>query len=98
MKFQLPYVTVEVDDRLRQRLAQVGDELRINITAYMRSAADDLGTAGEAVRGLFDHATARVNAALASANKRIAPAHGEQGDTPSAGVTRGQPDGRVHPI
>jgi hypothetical protein len=73
MKFQLPYVTVEVDDRLRRRVAHAGDQLRINVTAYMRSAADDLGTAGDNVRAIFDHATARVNAAMAAANKRIAP-------------------------
>ncbi len=73
MKFQLPYVTVEVDDRVRQRLAHIGDQWRINVTAYMRSAADDLGTAGDNVRSMFDHATARVNAAMAAANKKIAP-------------------------
>ncbi|HUO37871.1 MAG TPA: hypothetical protein VMU34_08530 [Mycobacterium sp.] len=39
----------------------------------MGSGADDLGTAGESVRAMFDHATARVNAALAAANRRIAP-------------------------
>ncbi|MBV8346162.1 MAG: hypothetical protein JOZ49_01105, partial [Mycolicibacterium sp.] len=50
MKFELPYVTVEVDDRVRQRLARIGDQWRINLTAYMRSAADDLGLAGENVR------------------------------------------------
>lgn len=73
MKFQLPYVTVEVDERLRQRLAHVGDQLRINVTAYMRSATDDLGAAGDNVRAMFDRATARVNAAMAAANKKIAP-------------------------
>jgi hypothetical protein len=73
MKFQLPYVTVEVDDRLRQRLAHLGDQWRINVTAYMRSAADDLGMAGDNVRAMFDHATTRVNSAMAAANKRIAP-------------------------
>jgi len=73
MKFQLPYVTVEVDDRVRQRLAHIGDQWRINLTAYMRSAADDLGMAGDNARAMFDHATARVNAAMAAANKKIAP-------------------------
>jgi hypothetical protein len=73
MRFQLPYVTVEVDDRLRQRVAHIGDQWRINVTAYMRSAADDLGTAGENVRAIFDQAAARVNAAMAAANKKIAP-------------------------
>lgn len=77
MKFQLPYVTVEVDDRLRQRLAHVGDQFRINVTAYMRSAADDLGSASETVRAMVDHATARVNAAMAAANKKIGPAEAE---------------------
>lgn len=73
MKFELPYVTVEVDDRLRQRLAHIGDQWRINLTAYMRSAADDLGLAGENVRAMVDHTTARINAAMAAANKKIAP-------------------------
>ena len=73
MKFQLPYMTVEVDDRLRHRLAHIGDQWRVNVTAYMRSAADDLGVAGENVRSMVDHATARINAAMAAANKKIAP-------------------------
>ena len=73
MKFQLPYVTVEVDDRLRDRLAHIGDQWRISVTAYMRSAADDLGIAGENVRAMVDHATARLNAVMAAANKKIAP-------------------------
>lgn len=73
MRFELPYVTVEVDDRLRHRLAHLGDQWRINVTAYLRSAGDDMGTASEHVRAMFDHATARVNAAMAAANKRIAP-------------------------
>src|SRR6185437_4555556 len=43
MKLQvLPYVTVEVDDRLRRRLRRAGERLRINVRAYLLSAADDV--------------------------------------------------------
>ena len=37
MKVQvLPYVTVEVDDRVRRRLRVAGERLRINLRAYLR--------------------------------------------------------------
>ena len=51
MKLQvLPYVTVEVDDRLRRRLRRAGERLRINVRAYLLSAADDVDAAGDKVR------------------------------------------------
>jgi hypothetical protein len=72
MRIELPYVTVELDDRLRQRLAHAGEQLRINVTAYMRSAADDVDAAGERLRVMFDAAARRVNATMASATSKIA--------------------------
>ena len=35
----LPYVTVEIDDRLRRRLRRTGERLRVNVRAYLLSAA-----------------------------------------------------------
>ncbi len=41
----LPYVTVEVDDRVRLRARRAGERLRVNLRAYLRSAADEVETA-----------------------------------------------------
>jgi hypothetical protein len=46
----LPYVTVEIDDRLRRRLRRAGERLRVNVRAYLLSAADDVVAAGDKVR------------------------------------------------
>jgi hypothetical protein len=67
----LPYVTVEVDERLRHRLKFVGEQLRINVTAYLRSAADDVDTVGGKVRGLCDVAVNRVNSVAAAVDDKI---------------------------
>ena len=69
----LPYITVEVDDGLRRRLRSSGERFRINIRAYLRSAADDVGTASDRVRLMCDNAVERVDSAVASVNNRIAP-------------------------
>jgi hypothetical protein len=69
----LPYVTVEVDDRLRRRLRAKGERLRLNVRAYLRSAADDVDAASDKVRGLCDRAVDRVDAAVAGVNDKIAP-------------------------
>ncbi|KWX21705.1 MULTISPECIES: hypothetical protein [Mycolicibacterium] len=75
MRFRLlPYVTVEVDERLRQRMRIAGERLRINVRAYLRSAADDVETASGRVRVLCDTAVNRVDLAVASVNDKIAPA------------------------
>jgi hypothetical protein len=74
MKLQvLPYVSVEVDDRLRRRLRVVGERLRVNVRAYLRSAADDVDAAGDRVSGLCDRAVHRVDSVVARVNDRIAP-------------------------
>jgi hypothetical protein len=75
MKVQvLPYVTVEVDDRIRRRLRVAGERLRINLHGYLRSAADDVDAAGDRVREMCDHAVNRVDSAVAGLNDKIAPA------------------------
>lgn len=75
MKLQVtPYVTVEVDDRLRRRLRNAGERLRLNLRAYLLSAADDVDAASDKVRGLCDRAVRRVDSAVATVNDRIAPA------------------------
>jgi hypothetical protein len=75
MRFRLlPYVTVEVDDRLRRRVRVAGERLRVNVRAYLLSAADDVDTAGDRVRGMCDRAVHRVDTVVASVNDRIAPA------------------------
>ncbi|MBE1550607.1 hypothetical protein GGC64_004647 [Mycobacterium sp. OAS707] len=62
MKLQvLPYVTVEIDDRLRRRVRRAGERLRVNVRAYLLSAADDVDAAGDRVRDLCDRAVHRVD-------------------------------------
>ena len=70
----MPYVTVEVDDRLRRRVRSAGERLRLNVRAYLRSAADDVDAASERVRGMCDRAVNRVDTAVATVNDKIAPA------------------------
>ena len=75
MRFRLlPYVTVEVDDRVRLRARRAGERLRVNLRAYLRSAADEVETASGRVRDLCDTAVNRVDHAVASVNDKIAPA------------------------
>jgi hypothetical protein len=76
----LPYVTLEVDDRLRQRLRRVGERLRVNVRAYLLSAADDVDTAGDRVRELCDAAVHRVDSAVATVNDRIGPSKPRPGE------------------
>jgi hypothetical protein len=74
MKLQLqvlPYVTVEIDDRLRRRLRRSGERLRINVRAYLLSAADDVDAAGDKVRDLCDRAVNRVDSVVATINNRL---------------------------
>jgi hypothetical protein len=69
----LPYVTVEIDDRLRRRLRSRGERLRLNVRAYLLSAVDDVDTASDKVRGLCDRAVNRVDSVVATVNDKIAP-------------------------
>jgi hypothetical protein len=69
----LPYVAVEVDDRLRRRLRRAGERLRVNVRAYLLSAADDVDAAGDKVRDLCDRAVNRVDSVVATVNGKIAP-------------------------
>jgi len=67
----LPYVTVEIDDRLRRRLRRAGERLRVNVRAYLLSAADDVDAAGERVRDLCDRAVSRVDSVAEKVNDRL---------------------------
>ncbi|WP_326548545.1 hypothetical protein QGN32_10755 [Mycolicibacterium sp. ND9-15] len=73
----MPYVTLSVDDRLRRRVRSAGERLRVNVRAYLLSAADDvdsaMDTAGDKVRRVCDRAVDRVDTAVATVNDRIAP-------------------------
>jgi hypothetical protein len=72
MKLQvLPYVTVEVDDRLRRRLRRAGERLRVNVRAYLLSAADDVDAAGDRVRNLCDRAVDRVDSVVERVTDRL---------------------------
>jgi hypothetical protein len=73
MRIRFRYVTVEVDERLRQRLAFAVDALRINVTAYLRIASDDVGAASGRLRGMCDRAAERVDVTLTTVNDRIDP-------------------------
>jgi hypothetical protein len=70
----LPYVTVEIDDRLRRRARRAGERLRLNVRAYLLTAADDVDVASDRVRGMCDRAVQRVDSVVATVNDRIAPA------------------------
>jgi len=74
MMIRFRYVTVEVDDRLRQRLACAVDRVRMNVTAYLRIASDDVGAASRRLRGMCDRAAERVDVTLTTVNDRIDPA------------------------
>nr|WP_090340501.1 hypothetical protein [Mycolicibacterium malmesburyense]CRL69843.1 hypothetical protein CPGR_01368 [Mycolicibacterium malmesburyense] len=69
----MPYLTVEIDDRLRRRVRSAGERLRVNVRAYLLSAADEVDTASDKVRGLCDRAVDRVDTVVATVNDRIAP-------------------------
>jgi len=64
-------VTVEIDDRLRRRLRRGGERLRVNVRAYLLSAADDVDAAGDKVRDLCDRAVDRVDSVVATVNDRL---------------------------
>jgi hypothetical protein len=70
----LPYITVEVDDRLRRRFRRATDRFRINVRSYLLSAADDVDTAGDKVRHLCDAAVDRVDTVVARVSDRVDPA------------------------
>jgi hypothetical protein len=70
----LPYITVDVDDRLRRRVRFATDRLRVNVRSYLLSAADDVDTAGNRVRDLCDAAVNRVDTVVAKVSDRIDPA------------------------
>ena len=67
----LPYVTVEIDDRFRRRLRRGGERLRVNVRAYLLSAADDVDAAGDKVRDLCDRAVSRVDSVVERVNERL---------------------------
>ena len=67
----LPYVTVEIDDRLRRRVRRAGDRLRVNLRAYLLSAADDVDAAGDRMRDLCDRAVNRVDSVVERVNDRL---------------------------
>ena len=72
MKLQvLPYVTVEIDDRLRRRLRRAGDRLRVDVRAYLLSAADEVDVAGDKARNLCDRAINRVDSVVERVNDRL---------------------------
>jgi hypothetical protein len=73
----LPYVTVEIDDRLRRRARRAGERVRVNLRAYLMSAADDVDAASDKVRGLCDRAVNRVDSVVATVNDKIDPTTGE---------------------
>lgn len=75
MKYRvLPYITVEVDERLRRRVRRAGERLRVNVRAYLLSAVDDVDAASDRVRGLCDRAVNRVDTVVATVNDKIDPA------------------------
>jgi hypothetical protein len=76
----LPYVSVEVDDRLRRRLRTAGERLRVNVRSYLLSAADDVDTAGDKVREVCDAAVHRVDDAVGRVTDRLGPTGADRAD------------------
>ncbi|MCX2931543.1 hypothetical protein ORI20_14780 [Mycobacterium sp. CVI_P3] len=72
IKLELPYLTVTLDDRFRNRIARTGERLRVTLTAYLRNAADDLDGLGRKATSACQTAAVRVDTAMAAANDRIA--------------------------
>ena len=70
----LPYVTINVDEKLRRRVRRTTDRLRLNLRSYLLSAADDVDTAGEKVRDMCGAAVQRVDTVVNRVNDRIDPA------------------------
>ena len=67
----LPYVALDVDDRLRMKLRSTAERVRLNVRAYLLSAADDVDTAGDKVRGRFAAAVDRVDDAVGKVTDRL---------------------------
>lgn len=81
----MPYVTVEIDDRLRRRARSAGERLGLNVRAYLLSAVDDVDTASDRIRGLCDRAVDRLDTVVANVTDKIAPTAEE---TPPLHVVR----------
>jgi len=82
----LPYVTVEVDDRVRLQLRSTAERLRLNVRAYLLSAADDVDTAGGKVRGRVAAAVDRVDNAVGKVAERLGAERVDRDD--DSGVRR----------
>jgi len=68
----LPYVTVTVDNRVRNRLANAGERLGIALTAYVRNAADDVDGLGRKASAACQTAATRIDTAMTAASNGIA--------------------------
>lgn len=73
IKLELPYVTIMVDDRVRNRMARAGDRLRLAVTGYLRNAADEADGLGRRASAACQTAATRVDTAMTAASNRIAP-------------------------
>lgn len=80
----LPGVTLDIDDRLRQRVRTAGERMRVNVRAYLLSAADDVDSAGDKVRDICDAAVHRVDSAVANVNERIGPVRSRREPEPES--------------
>ncbi len=74
MRMKFRYVTIEVDDAFRKRLAFAVERVRANVTAYLRIASDDVDAVSQRLRGVCDRAADKVDVTLTSVNDRIDPA------------------------
>lgn len=72
MRIELPYITVTVDDGVRDRLAHAGERLRLTLTAYLRNAADDVDGLGRKASAACQTAARRVDSAMTVARDRVA--------------------------
>lgn len=84
IKLELPYVTVLVDDRFRNRLAFAGERLRVAVTAYLRNAADEADGLGRKASVACQNAASRLDTAMTTASNRIAAE--SQSDSPTLKV------------
>jgi hypothetical protein len=82
IKLELPYVTVLVDDRFRNRVAYAGERLRLAVTGYLRNAADEADGLGRKASAACQSAALRVDTAITAASNRIAPEPETEKPTP----------------
>lgn len=67
------HVTIDIDEQLRENVVLAVERFRTDVRGYLRSAVDDIDTAGARVRRLGEAAVTRFDSAVTRVNDRISP-------------------------